>query len=238
MISETPMSAHKHKVLIIEDDRTLSELVCNHLREQGYLTRQCYDGATGLKLALSESFSLILLDIMLPELNGLEVLKRIREVNNTPIIMLTAKGAEQDRLLGFRTGADDYLPKPFNIDELYLRMEAILRRTSFTIPMRSHQASTLELEGLLLDTEHSEASYQQQAIPLTKTEFKLLALLIMNQRKVLSKPYLYHEVMQRPYSREERSLDMHISKIRRKLSSVGFKSHHIHTVHGQGYCFK
>lgn len=238
MTAELSMPPHKHKILVIEDDHTMSELVCHHLHSQGYYTRQCYDGASGLKYALQESFSLILLDVMLPKLDGLEVLKRVRLITNTPILMLTAKGAEQDRLLGFRTGADDYLPKPFNIEELSLRIEAILRRTTQTSSLTAHKETKIFFEDLTLDTENSTASFQDKPIPFTNTEFKLLAILLINRNKVLSKPYLYQEVMQRPYSREERSLDMHISKIRRKLASVNFNTYHLNTVHGQGYCIK
>lgn len=239
LMTQTPAAAADKRVLIIEDDVSLSELVAGLLRECGYRVKQCFDGSSGLKTAQSESFSLVLLDVLLPKMDGFSVLRKLRNNSDTPVLMLTAKGAEEDRITGFKTGADDYLPKPFSMDELVLRIEAIIRRSQAI--KSKHNASndqTITLDGLSLNLKNALVSYQQQALELTNMELRLLALLMQHESEVLSKPYLYQELMARPYSRNERSLDVHISKLRRKLKAAGFDSERIQTMHGQGYCLR
>ena len=226
------------RVLIIEDDIALSGLVADQLREYGYLARQCFDGKSGLTTAIAESFNLILLDVLLPKMDGFSVLNKLRKQSNTPVIMLTACGAEEDRISGFRSGADDYLSKPFNVTELMLRIDAVIRRTKQANVSHPPSNSQLEFENLRLDADTHEAHMGQQILGLTVMEFRLLWMLIESREQVLSKPYLYQELMARPYSRNERSLDMHISKLRRKLAAAGFNTDHIQTMHGQGYCFR
>jgi len=237
LIPQTP--THDKRVLIIEDDTALSDLVAGLLRECGYRVRQCFDGGSGLKTAQNESFNLVLLDVLLPKMDGFSVLRKLRNNSDTPVLMLTAKGAEEDRITGFRTGADDYLSKPFSMDELILRIEAIIRRSQAIINRQTAPVShVVKLDGLSLDLKEYTASYQQQPLELTNMELRLLGLLLQSQGQVLSKPYLYQELMARPYSRNERSLDVHISKLRRKLKAAGFEHERIQTMHGQGYCLK
>jgi len=226
------------RVLIIEDDITLSGLIADQLCEYGYLARQCFDGKSGLTTAISESFNLILLDVLLPKMDGFAVLNKLRKQSNTPVIMLTACGAEEDRISGFRSGADDYLSKPFNVTELLLRIDAVIRRTKQASASPLSSSSQLQFENLRLDAETHEVHVGQKNVGLTVMEFRLLWMLLESREQVLSKPYLYQELMARPYSRNERSLDMHISKLRRKLGAVGFNTDHIQTMHGQGYCFR
>ncbi|WP_461535770.1 response regulator transcription factor [Spongorhabdus nitratireducens] len=227
------------RILIIEDDVVLSNLVADLLRKHGYLVRQCFDGCSGLETATKEGFHLLLLDVMLPEMDGFKVLNRLRRKSDVPVIMITARGAEADRISGFKTGADDYLPKPFNIEELLLRVEAIIKRTQRVHQIPAEAAPVLlEFASLTLNTGSQAVMYEDTALDLTDMEFKLLAELVEHQGQVLSKPYLYHELMGRPYSREERSLDVHVSKLRRKLNSAGFNAKQLRTVHGQGYCLK
>ena len=233
------LSQHATRILIIEDDVVLSDLVANLLRKHGYRVRQCFDGRSGLETASTEGFHLILLDVMLPEIDGFKVLNRLRRKSDVPVIMITARGAEADRISGFKTGADDYLPKPFNIEELLLRVEALIKRTrrKHQIPANTTSA-VLKFAGLALNPGKQTAIYEDALLDFTDMEFKLLAELIKYQGQVLSKPYLYHELMGRPYSREERSLDVHVSKLRRKLNTAGFNARQLRTVHGQGYCLK
>lgn len=237
MNTSTQLIQSSPRVLIIEDDATLSGMVADQLRQYGFLARQCFDGKSGLATAITESFNLILLDVLLPKMDGFAVLNKLRKQSDTPVIMLTACGAEEDRISGFRSGADDYLPKPFNVTELVLRIEAIIRRAQ---PRQAKASSSRELqfESLSVNAESHEARINEQLVELTLMEFRVLWMLLENQGQPLSKPYLYQELMGRPYSRNERSLDMHISKLRRKLRAAGFDSDHIQTMHGQGYSFK
>lgn len=227
------------KILIIEDDLVLSDLVAGLLRKQGYQVEQSFDGISGLATATSGDFHIILLDGLLPEMDGFEVLDRLRQTSDVPVLMITARGAEADRITGFKTGADDYLPKPFNPEELLLRIEAIIKRTQRVLG-RTHGEPLRELQfsGMVIDLIRNQAEYSGHALELTNMEFKLLLQLLEHQGEVLSKPYLYHELMGRAYSRDERSLDVHMSKLRRKLSIAGFDGKRITTVHGLGYRLK
>ncbi len=227
------------RILIIEDDHELSNLVAGLLQRNGYTVRQCFDGQSGLQAALAESYSLILLDVLMPEMDGFEVLNKLRRRCETPVIMVTAKGAEADRISGFKTGADDYLPKPFNVEELLLRIEAVIKRAHASLSRTLVQpASALTIDGLCIDLKAQSVHINGEPLTLTSMEMRLLIELVENQYQVLSKPYLYQELMGRPYSRDERSLDVHVSKLRRKLKNLGYSTHQIHTIHGQGYCFK
>lgn len=225
------------RVLIIEDDVSLSGMVADQLRQYGFLARQCFDGKSGLTAATTESFNLILLDVLLPKMDGFAVLNKLRKQSDTPVIMLSACGAEEDRISGFRSGADDYLPKPFNVTELVLRIEAVIRRTQ---PRQPAVADTRQIEfnNLSVNADSHQVLVNGELVEITSMEFRVLWMLMENQNQPLSKPYLYQELMGRPYSRNERSLDMHISKLRRKLRAGGFDTDHIQTLHGQGYCFK
>ena len=220
-------------LLIVEDDPSLGEMLEENLIAAGYSVVLLKDGENGLLGALQADYDLILLDIMLPSLDGLQLLSRLRRHKKTPVLLLTAKGAEEDRLSGFRNGADDYLTKPFSTPELLLRIEAILRRTR---QEQVQSAGLLSYQGLRLDLERQRASWEQQAIPLTGTEFEILAALLQDPGEVLSKPYLYQVALKKDYSRYDRTLDMHISHIRRKLDEGGLGKNAIKTVFGKGYC--
>ncbi|REL27488.1 DNA-binding response regulator [Thalassotalea euphylliae] len=211
-------------ILVIEDDEVVNELITKHLRANNYRVVSCADGRKGLDFAISQTFELILLDIMLPGLDGLSVLKEVRVHNTTPVLMLTALGNEQERIEGLRTGADDYLTKPFNLEELTLRIEAILRRYQ--------HANQPQQDNLL--------SYQQLSarVPeLTAIELDIAKLLAANIGTPLSKPYLYQVILHKEFGRYDRTLDMHISNIRKKFKHVGLDPAVIKTVHGKGYMF-
>ncbi|MCG6658747.1 response regulator transcription factor [Halomonas campisalis] len=224
------------RILVVEDDRTLNGQIASLLEEKGYRTQQCYEGEGALLSALGQRFDLILLDVLLPKLDGFEVLKRLRKTRQTPVMMLTARGAEEERIRGYRRGADDYLPKPFGFTELQLRIEALLRRTLGSSDPRA-DPEELCVGPLRLARSELAVRYHDTAIALTPIQFRLLWVLLLHQGEALSKPYLYQLVLEREYSRYDRSLDMHLSRVRRKLVAAGMAVDRLQTIHGKGYCF-
>lgn len=222
-------------LLLIEDDRDVSNAVARVLTKKGFQVQQVFDGQEGLLLALSQRFHLILLDKLLPGLDGFELLKRLRQQCHTPVIMLTACGTEQDRIDGLVCGADDYLPKPFNMTELHLRIQSLLRRSTRQDGLESkhsieHEGFSLALDGKLLTVIYGKSSQE-----LTPVEFDLLQTFIEHRKAVLSKHDLYQMVLNKPFSRYDRSLDMHVSNLRSKLTSLLGGHRLIKTVRGQGY---
>ena len=202
------------------------------LRLQGYRVRSSPLGECGLAMALTKAPDLILLDV-----NGFSILRRLREQQQTPVIMLTACGAEEERIRGLRHGADDYLAKPFNSTELQLRIDAILRRTR-TADSRAIQPTSLTVDALVLDRQTLRARVAEQDLALTPLQFRLLWQLIVQRGQVLTKPYLYRVVFEREHSGYDRSLDMHISRIRRRLNEAGLAADRLQTIHGRGYSFQ
>ncbi|WP_250658786.1 response regulator transcription factor [Alkalimarinus coralli] len=224
------------RILIIEDDVTLNDQLADLLRGRGFNITQCRDGEQGLMAAIKDKFELILLDVLLPTMDGFSVLKNLRKSRQTPVMMLTACGAEEDRIRGYSSGADDYLPKPFNFTELGLRIDALLRR-SFGLGDRRNQSTEILVDGLRLNRLRQTVSFDGQPITLTPIQFKLLWVLVDSQNDVLTKPYLYQLVLEREFSKYDRSLDMHLSRVRRKLVDAGMAADRLSTVHGKGYCF-
>lgn len=222
------------KVLIVEDDPTLNKQLNQLLENAGFSTITAYDGNEGLTKAISLPLDLILLDVSLPEKDGYSVLRTLRQTRVTPVIMLTAHGAEEERILGLKSGADDYLSKPFNFTELLLRIEAILRRS---LPQTSpdDEQKQLTRHGIKLDKSKQTVFFADQPIPFTPIQFKLLWTLMQNPNQTLSKSQLYRLVLEKEFSRYDRSLDMHMSRVRRKLVMAGLPADHLQTVHGTGY---
>lgn len=231
------MGRYLADVLVIEDDELLSIQLGELLRLQGYAVRLSGSGESGLAMALADAPDLVLLDVMLPDINGLAVLRRLREQQQTPVIMLTACGAEEERIRGLRHGADDYLSKPFNLTELQLRIDAILRRTRST-DNRPAQPSSLQIDALMLERQGLRARVAEKDLALTPLQFRLLWQLLLQRGEVLTKPYLYRVVLERDYSGYDRSLDMHISRIRRRLTEAGLAADRLQTLHGRGYSFQ
>ncbi|ACO79851.1 Two-component response regulator [Azotobacter vinelandii CA] len=219
------------RILVIEDDPLLGVHLNEHLERRGFVVTLCSDGHGGLELASECDFDLILLDILLPGLNGLEVLARLRQRRHVPVILISALGDEQDRITGFSRGADDYLPKPFGMGELQVRIEAILRRVAYERGQPVHWGgSALHLDEMRCDVRHGDGW-----AGLTLTEYRLLETFARHPGEVLSKPFLYQQVLRRGYSQYDRSLDMHISNIRRKLAGLGVQGVRLETVWGKGY---
>ncbi|CAI8975915.1 response regulator transcription factor [Pseudomonas sp. IT-P294] len=230
----TPMSVGHPRILSIEDDLVLGAYVHEHLGRCGFQVTWCQNGREGLAIARAQTFDVVLMDILLPGLNGLNVLTQLRQSHSTPVVLMSALGAEADRISGFRLGADDYLPKPFSIVELRVRIEAILRRVALD---RRPQPSplALSLDSLRFDDERCEVFHGEHAAGLTRSEYRLLETLNRNGDEVLSKAFLYQHVLQRGYAAHDRSLDMHISQIRRKLNAIGYTERKVRTVWGKGY---
>lgn len=224
------------RILIIEDDIVLSDQVAKLLQKNGFTTQQCLDGQKGLLAAIQQRFDLILLDLLLPSINGFSVLNQLRQVKNTPVMMITASGAERERIEGYRKGADDYLPKPFNFTEMMLRVEALLRRTQRQVEPHN-QVAQLTVDKLQLDRRNQQVLFDNEAVELTPIQFRLLWIMAENQQDILSKAFLYQSVLDRPFSRYDRSLDMHVSRVRKKLVDAGMPPERLATLHGKGYRF-
>ena len=223
-------------ILTIEDDPVLGAYVHEHLGRCGFQVTWCQNGQQGLQMARDQAFDVVLMDILLPGMDGLSILTHLRQSHSIPVILMSALGAEADRISGFRLGADDYLPKPFSMIELRVRIEAILRRVALDRrPLPSPAPLRDDLRPLRFDDELCDVFYQEQWAGLTRSEYRLLETLHRNGEEVLSKAFLYQHVLQRGYAPHDRSLDMHISQIRRKLKAVGYSEREVRTVWGKGY---
>ena len=221
-------------ILVIEDDRILNEQLTELLKSKGYAVEQCFDGEQGLLRASSMQHQLILLDVMLPERDGLSLLKMLRKSCQIPVIMVTAKGAEQERIQGFSQGADDYVAKPFSTAELLLRIEALLRRSQ--PKQASFSEQEISFEGLVINQKKQNVIVDEQLLEFTPIQFKLLWELVLHRGEVLSKSYLYQRVLNRNMAAYDRSLDMHLSRVRRKLNDAHWQGERLKTSHGKGYC--
>ncbi len=221
------------EILLIDDDVELCSMLVDYLGRYGFHVTAVHRGDTGLKESLKKQYALILLDVMLPGLDGFEVLKRIRAVSSTSVLLLTARGDDVDRIVGLEIGADDYLPKPFNPRELLARMRAILRRSSST--EATIEPTLLQADGLELDTAARTVSQNGERIDLTDVEFALLEALLHSPGKVVTREELAENVLGRKFHPFDRSLDMHISRLRRKLGGKGMEDDRVKTVRGTGY---
>ncbi|MDA0148207.1 response regulator transcription factor [Vibrio sp. LaRot3] len=228
-------------ILLVEDDPALNHQLSSLLCSQHYQVTSLDCGEKALNVLSDHHFDLVLLDINLPKVDGFEILNVIRGRTKTPVVMLTAYGAEEHRIKGLRYGADDYISKPCNFEEVSLRIEAVLRRTqqasNVTPSSRylSHQELTLDRHQHTVTVNNEESS---QDVVLTPIQFKLLWTLVQNSGQVQSKPYLYQAVLERDFSPYDRALDMHLSRIRKTLTSLGMSQDRIKTVHGKGYLVK
>lgn len=226
------------RILLIDDDIELGELLSEYMASEGFVVEVATDGEEGLKKALSGDFVLILLDVMLPGINGFEVLRRLRSITAVPVLMLTARGDEVDRIVGLEMGADDYLPKPFHSRELVARIRAVLRRSSSKAPSStSPPAKHVKLGDLEMDLGTWEVTRQGQPVDLTAVEFKLLELLLRNAGRILSREELAVSVLGRPLSPFDRSIDVHVSKLRKKLGRESEGAERIKSVRNAGYVY-
>jgi len=223
------------KILIIEDEEKLARFVELELKYEGYEVEKAYDGRAGLELVKSSSFDLVLLDIMLPGINGLEVLRRIRQSSNVPVILLTARDAVVDKVTGLDSGADDYITKPFTIEELLARIRAIFRKRE--IDNENESKDILRFKDLSLDTKKREVHIKDTLVNLTKKEFDLLEFLLENKNIVLTRERILERIWGYDFSGETNSVDVYIRYLRAKLEEpFGLKI--FHTVRGVGYVIK
>ncbi|MEA4942414.1 MAG: response regulator transcription factor [Oscillibacter sp.] len=223
------------KILVVDDEKLLVKGMKFNLENEGYEVECAYDGAAAVELARSNRFDLIILDVMMPELDGLEACMRIREFSNVPVIMLTAKSEDSDKLMGFESGADDYLTKPFNILELKARVRALLRRAGGTQRARG---TVLTAGALALDTEQRVAVRDGETVDLTAKEYDLIELLMRNPRRVYSRENLMNVVWGYSYGGDYRTVDVHIRRLREKLEKNPAEPEYILTKWGVGYYFK
>lgn len=221
------------KILLIDDDKELAELLSEYLQLEDFDVDMAHDGEAGLTAARAQSYDIILLDVMMPKLNGFEVLKQLRVDNATPVLMLTAKGDEIDRVLGLEMGADDYLPKPFSDRELLARIKAILRRTDTPPAVKNSDLLThLDIE---INSRTQEAWCQKTLLDLTSTELMLLESMISAPGEVLTKAELSERVLGKKLTPFDRSIDMHLSNLRKKLPERQDDKARIRTLRGRGY---
>ena len=225
-------------ILIIDDDKKLCGLLADYLVPMGYKVTFAHTGPVGLDKATKGDFTAIVLDVMLPGMDGFEVLRNIRNKTDLPVLMLTARGDETDRIVGLEMGADDYLPKPFSTRELLARLRAITRR--FEKAAKQPEAATeskVKVGDLSLDSGSRMATLAGENLLLTSIEFDLLFSLAKGAGRVLSRDHLLDDISGRDYEVFDRSIDVHISSVRRKLGDDPKEPHFIKTVRGTGYMF-
>lgn len=232
------MEDKQHRVLIIEDEKNLARFVDLELQHEGYETTICYDGRSGLDAALNQDWDVILLDLMLPELNGLEVCRRIRPLKDTPIIIMTARDSVIDRVSGLDQGADDYIVKPFAIEELLARLRALFRRVDAQKEdIKSQQLTVIRYRDIEVDKAGRIVKRAGEMIELTKREYELLVYLMENLNTVMSREVLLDKVWGYKTEVETNVVDVYIRYLRNKIDVSG-KDSYIQTVRGTGYVMR
>ncbi len=231
------------KILLIDDDEKLCRLIRAYLEPMGFAVEVAHCGQAGLELALQGSFDAVLLDVMLPEIDGFEVLRQLRQHSQVPVLMFTARGDETDRIVGLEMGADDYLPKTFSSRELLARLRAVIRRSKIveTEPVKvaaeSSFAEKLCIRDLVIDVGARSVYQGDELLALTAIEFDLLLAMVENCGRILSRDRLLDLVVGRDYTVFDRSIDVHISSLRRKLNDNPKDPNYIKTVRSAGYMF-
>ena len=223
------------RVLLVDDDAELTEMLADYLTREGFEVECAHNGEEGLARALGEAFDIVVLDVMMPRLGGIEVLNRIRAESPLPVLMLTAKGDDTDRIVGLELGADDYVPKPCTAREITARIRAILRRADDA--QRPQSILPIAVGALLLWPEQRLAKWHGEPIDLTSTEFNLLAVLARNAGSIVSKKELSEQALGRALEKFDRSIEVHLSALRRKLGTLPDGRSCIQTVFRQGYQF-
>lgn len=228
-----------NKVLIIDDDIELCALIKKCIEKENLSVSIANTGAAGLEIAIKEesAFTLIILDIMLPDIDGFQILKKIRCANNIPVLMLTAKDDEEDKVFGLRLGADDYLTKPFGINELMARINSLIRRYTTLNPVAGNEAATMLLKDMVIDKVNRTVTVQNIPVELTGKEFDLLLVLASNKGRVFTKKQLYTQVWTEEYDFDDNNIMAFISKLRKKIEPNPEQPFYIQTVRGVGYRF-
>ena len=225
------------KILVVDDEQLLVKGMKFNLENEGYTVETAYDGATAIDMAKSGGFDLIILDLMMPQVDGLTACMRIREFSNVPIVMLTAKGEDMDKILGLEYGADDYITKPFNILEVKARIKAIMRRAG-SDHEEKEKAKSIQVGDLRMDCEGRRVFIAGREINLTAKEFDVLELLVFNPNKVYSRENLLNIVWGYEYPGDVRTVDVHIRRLREKIETNPSEPKYVHTKWGVGYYFQ
>ncbi|MGD9209492.1 MAG: response regulator transcription factor [Desulfobacteraceae bacterium] len=230
----------KTMILLVDDDRKFCRLVKEYLFPMGFFVEIAHTGKEGLQKALDGKYQAIILDVMMPEMDGFELLKKIRQVSTVPILMLTAMGEETDRIVGLEMGADDYIPKTFSSREFLARLRAVIRRfnTSPTQKIHQNNTDTLSLGELQINLSSRKAQLDNRDLCLTTLEFDLLVIMVKSAGRVLTRDQLLNAVAGRSYDVFDRSVDVHISSLRKKLGDDPRHPEYIKTVRGVGYMFQ
>jgi DNA-binding response OmpR family regulator len=229
----------ENRILVIDDDAELCELLGEYLGQEGFAVESVNEGAAGLDRALSGAHALVVLDVMLPEMNGFDVLRRIRERSKVPVLMLTARGDDVDRIVGLEMGADDYLPKPFNPRELVARIRAVMRRvpSSDNAPESPDRPESVQVGDVELSPQTRVVRRAGEVVELTSVEFSLLELLLGSAGKVVPREELASAALGRKLSAYDRSVDVHMSSLRRKLGHRIGTTERIRNIRGVGYMY-
>jgi DNA-binding response OmpR family regulator len=220
------------RILLVDDDVELCEILTEYFSAEGFDVESAHDGIRGLERARSGEHALMILDLLLPGMRGLDLLKQLRAASNVPVLILTARGEDVDRILGLELGADDYLPKPFNSRELMARVRAILRRAR-----PSQDSARIDVGDVTLDPLARQAWRNGQPLGLTMAEFVLLEAFLRRAGQVLSREQIAEQVLGRRLASFDRSIDVHVSNLRKKLGDAAGAREHIRAVRGEGYVF-
>ena len=224
------------KILVVDDEKSIVKGIKFSLEQDDMKVEVAYDGETALELAKANHYDMILLDIMLPGFSGLEVCQMIREFSDVPIIMLTAKGDDMDKILGLEYGADDYITKPFNILEVKARIKEIFRLNNRNVPEQENQ-KVIETKGLKIDVDSRRVYIDDKEVNLTAKEFELVYLLVSNPNKVYSREQLLKTIWGPSYPGDARTVDVHVRRLREKIEATPADPKYIHTKWGVGYYF-
>ncbi|MEI4770795.1 response regulator transcription factor [Psychrobacillus sp. FJAT-51614] len=223
-------------ILLVEDDREISQLVTSHLKQENFIVYRAFDGEEALTLLEKNEVDIILLDLMLPKISGMELLKRIRATSVIPVLIISAKGSDIDKVLGLGFGADDYMSKPFSMIELTARVQAVIRRATQSLPSESVPTSnTLQYKELSLDLTTFSVQVRDKTIQLTSKEFQILKLFMTNQNRVFTKEQIYHFIWEDDYFGNENVINVHIRRLREKIEADPSNPQNIRTIWGIGY---
>lgn len=214
-------------ILVIEDDRKINQLLCSILKQSGMDTESAFDGMYGWNLAMNNEYSLILMDLMLPLKSGEEILRELRKEKNTPVIILSAKNDVSNRIELLRLGADDFINKPFDIDEVIVRIEAVLRRTEGIHAL-------LEYKDIRIETDSKRVFVKGSELVCTAMEYSILEIMLSNPNKIFSKRNLFESIVGEEYMSDENTMNVHMSNLRRKIAGITAEEY-IETVYGMGY---
>jgi two-component system, OmpR family, response regulator CpxR len=233
-----PMKAtNRTTILVIDDDVEMTEMLVEYLTPEGFAIEVRHDGDSGLKRALEGSCLLVILDVMLPRINGFELLRRLRAVSQVPVLMLTARGDAVDRIVGLQAGADDYLPKPFDPQELVARVQAILRRTAPTALRPDEAGDLFAMADIVLDGRARTVRRGGSIVDLTAAEFDLLRTFLRSAGRVIGREELFRDVLDREFSVFDRSIDNHVSSLRKKLGPQPNGRERIRAIRNAGYVY-